>query len=172
MIITTPISDGEMRQGIEMILMNISRYVRDVKLLFMDGSIEHATLLALYAAEELGKASLLFQTLQTGTPSVDLKLFRRKKAHEIKMKEACKLLGDSVILQSCKFGKARFPFILGAPDVEASPNLREDCTYVDFREGKWRFGASFPKEHLVSLFTELEKQSSLIHSRLSPTGPP
>lgn len=161
-----------MQQGLEMILRNIFRYVKDVKLLYMDGSIEHATLLAMHAAEELGKASLLSQTLQTGSPSVDLGLFWGKKAHERKMKEARKLLGDYAILQSSRYGRARFPFILGAPDVETSPELRMECAYVDFREGEWKFGASFFKDHLMSLLTELENQSLLIGSRLPPVGAP
>lgn len=167
---TVSVSKEKMQQGIEMILMNVLRYVQDIKLLYMQGSIEHATLLAEYAAEELGKASLLFQTLQMGNPSVDLRLFRGWEAHELKMQEARKLLGDWVILQSSVIGRARLPFILEAPDVEASPELRMDCTYVDFREGGWKFGASFVKDHLVTLFTELEKQALLIGSRLSPTA--
>jgi AbiV family abortive infection protein len=163
---TVSVSGEKMRQGIEMILRNVLQYVQDVKLLYMQGSFEHATLLAEYAAEELGKASLLFQTLQTESPSVDQRLFRGWEAHELKMKEARRLLGDSVILQSSVFGRAKLPFILGAPEVEASPELRMDCTYVDFREGEWKFGASFVKDHLVAFFTELEKQTSLIGSRL------
>jgi len=172
MIGIVPIPEEKMQQGIEMILMNLLRYVQDAKLLYMDGSIEHATLLAEYAAEELGKASLLCQTLQTGSPSVDLRLFSGKKAHETKMEEARRLLGNNVILQSSTVGRARVPHIVGAPDVETSPKLRMDCTYVDFREGEWKFGASFLKEHLVNLLTELNNQSLLIYGWLSATGAP
>jgi AbiV family abortive infection protein len=149
-----------------MILNNVSRYVRDTRLLLKDNSFEHATLLAMYAAEELGKASLLHQSLERGQPTVDLQLFRGKQAHERKMDEARRLLGDSVLLQSSVFGRARFPFVLGAPDVEATPELRMDCTFVDFREGKWEFGALFVAEHLDRLLVDLETQTSLILARL------
>jgi len=159
-----------MRPGIQMILENICRYVRDARILVSDGSIEHAALLAMVAAEELGKASLLYQTLLNGKPKVDLKLFRGREAHKRKMERARQLLGDFAILQSSVFGRARLPFIIGAPDVEASSELRMDCAYVDFRENDWKFGALFPKEHLESLLTKLEEQASLIRSGLSTHG--
>jgi AbiV family abortive infection protein len=155
-----------MLDGLRMILSNVSRYVRDTRALLKDNSIEHATLLAMYAAEELAKASLLYQTLERGKPAVDLQLFRGKQAHERKMDEARRLLGDSVLLQSSVYGRARFPFILGAADVEATPELRMDCTFVDFREGKWKFGALFAAEHLDRLLVDLETQTSLIIAKL------
>jgi AbiV family abortive infection protein len=160
------ISKEMMLEGLRTILNNVSRYVRDTRLLLKDNSIEHATLLAMYAAEELGKASLLHQSSEKDQPSVDLQLFRGKQAHERKMDEARRLLGDSVLLQSSVLGRARFPFVLGAPDVEATPELRMDCTFVDFREGKWKFGALFAAEHLDRLLVDLETQTSLILARL------
>lgn len=149
-----------------MILDNVSRYVRDARLLLNDSSVEHATLLAMYAAEELGKASLLCQSLEKGQPAVDLQLFRGSRAHEMKMDEARRLVGDSVLLQSSIVGRARIPFILGAPEVEATPELRMDCTFVDFREGKWKFGALFAKEHLDTFLGDVEARTSSIGARI------
>lgn len=149
-----------------MILKNVSRYVRDSRLLLKDNSVEHATLMALYAAEELGKASLLYQTQEKGELVVDSALFRGKQAHQKKMKEARRLLGDSALLQSSILGRARLPFILGAPEVEANPELRMDCTFVDFREGSWRFGATFAAEHLDRLLVDIETQTASILERL------
>jgi AbiV family abortive infection protein len=160
------ISKEIMSEGIRMILKNVSRYVRDARLLLKDNSVEHATLLALYAAEELGKASLLYRTQEKGELVVDSALFRGKQAHEKKMNEARRLLGDSVLLQSSIFGRARLPFILGAPEVKATPELRMDCTFVDFREGKWRFGALFVAEHLNRLLLDIDTQTSSIRESL------
>jgi AbiV family abortive infection protein len=160
------ISKELMSEGIRMILKNLSRYVRDSRLLLEDNSVEHATLMALYAAEELGKASLLYQTQAKGELVVDSALFRGRQAHEKKMDEARHLLGDSALLQSSIFDRARFPFILGAPEVEATPGLRMDCTFVDLREGNWRFGALFVADHLDRLLVDLETQTSSILQRL------
>jgi AbiV family abortive infection protein len=156
------IPQAKMVEGIRMILNNVSRYISDTRLLLSDKSVEHAALLAMFAAEELGKASLLCETLKKGEPAVDLGLFRGKDAHERKMDEARRLLGDNALLQSSRFGFARFPFILGAPDVEASSDLRMDCTFVDFKEGEWTFGALFAEEHLDPLLNVLQNQCSSI----------
>lgn len=149
-----------------MILDNVSRYVRDARLLLNDSSVEHATLLAMYAAEELGKASLLCQSLEKSKPAVNLRLFQGSRAHKVKMDEARRLVGDSVLLQSSVFGRARLPFILGAPEVEATPELRMDCTFVDFREGNWKFGAPFATEHLDTFLGDLETRASSIRARI------
>ena len=74
------VSEGKLRQGVMMILDNTSRYVKDARLLVSDGSM--------YAAEELGKASLLCQALQGGRPSVDSELFHGKDAHRRKIDRA------------------------------------------------------------------------------------
>ncbi len=164
---TFEISEDYTRHGIRLILDNVSQYVKDARLLVSDSSVAHATVLTLYASEELGKASLLFQAKENRKFVVDSRLFRSKNAHRLKMEEARHLLGDSVILQSSVIGRARVPFILGAPDVEASPNLRMDCTYVDFRDEKWVFGASFPVEHLANLLNRLEEEASRLRTKIS-----
>ncbi len=110
-----------MRNGIRLILDNVSQYVKDARLLVSESSVAHATVLTLYASEELGEASLLFQAKENRKFVVESRLFRGKNAHHVKMGEARPLLGDSVVLQSSMIGRARIPFILGAPDVEASP---------------------------------------------------
>jgi AbiV family abortive infection protein len=166
------ISEDYMRQGIRIILSNITKYVEDARLLIQHDSMSHAAVLSLYASEELGKAILLHETLESHKPNVDLKLFRGKEAHDRKMAAAKRLLGDSIILQSSVAGRARVPFILGAPDVEASPSLRMDCTYVDFRDGKWSFGSPFLVEHLDGLLNRLEKETATLANKLSKQGPP
>jgi AbiV family abortive infection protein len=166
------ISEDYMRQGIRIILSNITKYVEDARLLIRHDSMSHAAVLSLYASEELGKASLLHETLENHKPIVDLKLFRGKEAHILKMAAAKRLLGDSIILQSSIVGRARVPFILGAPDVEASPSLRMDCTYVDFRDGKWTFGSPFLVEHLGGLLDRLEKEAAMLGNKLSKQDPP
>jgi len=81
------------------------------------------------------------------------------------------LVGDYMILQSSALGKARLPFIVEAPDVEASPETREDCTYVDFREGDWKFGVTFVGDHLESLLQKIDEQCSVIHKGLTSSDP-
>jgi AbiV family abortive infection protein len=160
------VSDAKMREGIHLILQNIRNYLKDARVLVSSGSVEHATLLTIYGAEELGKASLLFQTVQASKPEVDMRLFRGQNAHETKMTEARRLLGSLLLLQSSILGRARFPFILGAKEVEASPGLRMDCTFVDFRDDKWVFGATFLRDHLQELLFEIEKQCDVLETKL------
>jgi len=57
-------------------------------------------------------------------------------------------------------------FILGDPEVEATPELRMDCAFVDFREGRLRFGELFAASHLDRLLSDLESQAALILERL------
>jgi hypothetical protein len=54
----------------------------------------------------------------------------------------------------------------GAPEVEATPELRMDCTFVDFREGNWKFGALFAKEHLDTFLGDVEARTASIRARI------
>jgi len=129
-------------EGIEKLLSNAYRYIKDSKLLLKDGSIEHAVVCAIFAAEELAKASMLSKQLEEheGDPFIQVTGFR---SHPYKLQEAKRLLGDALIIESSRVGIMRIPFRIGANDVEVSHPIRLLCAFVDFENGEWKFGTDY-----------------------------
>jgi len=150
-------------QGIKLCLTNVKLYINDSRRLMEAGSVEHVVVLVIFAAEELAKASILSKRLyeQKGRDAIEVetKLFRGRGAHEFKMKEAKQLLGDSLILESSRVGYAELPFTLGE-EVVASPELRLQCAFVDFEDGKWKFGTSYSRANLEDLLRKIEDEVS------------
>ncbi len=154
------IPTSKILEGIQKCLSNTKRYVEDSRLIFGSGSLEHAVVLAIFAAEELAKAGIISQRFQQqrGRKSIQVEriIFQGRDAHDYKIKEAKRILG-SLMLESSKLGVARFPFPLGRPDVEASPETRLQCAFVDWDNKDWKFGTSFHPANLTDLLEGIEK---------------
>jgi len=151
-----PIASEKVVEGIEKLLINAYRYVRDLKLLLNDGSLDYAVVCAILAAEELAKANMLSQQLEEheGEHFIEVPICEHRmswfRCHKCKLREAKRLLGNALIIESSRLGIARFPFRLGVYDVEASHPILLLCAFVDFEDGEWKFGIDYNK-HMLEL---------------------
>jgi len=129
-------------EGIREVVSNAYRYIRDSRLLLKDGSVEHAVVCAIFAAEELAKASMLSKQLgeHEGESFIEVTGFY---SHASKLQEAKRLLGDALIIDSSRLGRARFPIRLGVADLEISHPIRLLCAFVDFENGEWKIGTDY-----------------------------
>lgn len=155
------ITSEKVVEGIGKILTNAYRYVKDSKLLLKDGSIEHAVVCAVFAAEELAKASMLSRQLEEheGEPFIEVAGFLD---HPYKLREAKRLLGDALIIETSRIGLIRIPFRVGAPDVEVSHPIRLLCAFVDFEDGEWKFGTDYNPYMLLDLLKGIEEKLNSI----------
>lgn len=159
------IPSGRAVEGIGKILSNAYRYVKDSKILLKDGSLEHAVVCAIFAAEELAKASMISKQLEEHQEESFIEV-RGWFSHSYKMQEAKRLLGNALIIESSRLGIARLPFRLGVDDKEASHPIRLVCAFVDFADGEWKFGTSYNQYILeLDLLKEIEQKLNTIATK-------
>jgi len=159
-------------EGIGKILNNTSRYIKDSKVLLKDGSLEHAVVCAVFAAEELAKAGMLSKQFEEheGEPFIEMPTCDHRRSrfycHECKLQEAKKLLGDTLIIESSRLGIARLPFRLGVDDKEVTHPIRLLCAFVDFEDGEWKFGTPYnPSMLKLDLLKGIEEKLNEIATK-------
>jgi len=162
-------------EGIQKIISNAHRYVKDSKILLNCGGIEHAVVSAVFAAEELAKASALSRQLKEYQSEALIEFPECHHyaknwllCHKCKLEEAKNLLGETFIIESCRLGIARLPFRLGVEDKEASHEVRMSCQFVDWnkKEGNWEFGTEYNVYMLeLDLLKAIEKNLEIIATR-------
>ena len=165
-VVVVQIPRNMVMEGIKLCLDNAERYVKDLELLRQNRSIEHAVVMAIFACEEMAKAYILFEHFKQESDGdfvgVSKKLF---EDHEYKMKTAEKVLGINLYLDSSRL-PVRIPFRLGAPDVKASPKLRLQCAFVDFRDGSWKFGTEHNPHYFTFLLKAIQDKIDSLRSKL------
>jgi len=130
---------------------------------------------AVFAAEELAKANMLSKKLEEyeGKAFIELPecphwIQKWMLCHRCKLEEAKRLLGNALIIESCRVGIARFPFRLGVEDKEASHDVRLSCQFVDWKEYRkqWEFGTEY-NTHIfeLDLFKGIENQLKIITTK-------
>ena len=88
-------------EGIKLCLDNAEQYIDDSKLLRQNKSIEHAIVMAIFACEEMAKASILLEGFQQESDKDFVEVSKRLfEDHDYKMKIAEKLLGNYIYLDT------------------------------------------------------------------------
>lgn len=177
---TMRISSSNVIEGIRKIISNACRYIQDSKILLKDGSLEHAVVSAVFAAEELAKANMLSKKLAEyeGKAFIELPecphwIHKWMLCHRCKLEEAKRLLGNALIIESCRVGIVRFPFRLGVEDKEASHDVRLTCQFVDWNKGnrEWEFGTRYNTSMLkLDLLKGIENQLRTIATKHDISG--
>ena len=161
------IPKDRIQQGVELSIANSGRYVEDCKVLLQSKSLSHAVVMAIFACEEFAKAGFLLECLEKqkkeGIVEVNKKIF---SSHEFKIQYARKL-GLTLIMESSRLGYARLPFKLGGEDVVASPELRLDCAFVDYKDGKWNLGTDSQMSSIQQFLYEIEEKLKHLKNRIN-----
>ena len=145
---------AKLPEGLSLLDQNIRDFVVDSKMLVSKGHGWHAIALAIFAFEELGKYEELQrlgdESQSRGEDKVRVKgaLFQ---SHQYKQDIARKLIPkDAMILMSRYFDETYFDpeFFQTENETVDRPNLRSECTFVDWIDNDWRHGAPHDTEQL------------------------
>jgi AbiV family abortive infection protein len=144
---------AKLSEGLRLCARNIRDFVTEAELILTKGHGWHAIALAIFAFEELGKYAELRrikESVKSGQDNVNVKdaLFR---SHDYKQNFARKLIPkDAMILLPACFDDACFdPKVFQTENETVDrPNLRSECTFVDWIDNDWRHGAPHDTEQL------------------------
>ena len=152
---------AKLPEGLRLLGKNIRDFVVDSEMLVSKGHGWHAITLAIFAFEELGKYEeelgkyeelqrLGDESRRRGEDKVRVKgaLFR---SYQDKQGIARKLIPkDAMILMPSYFDETYFDpkFFQTENETVDRPNLRSECTFVDWIDNDWRHGAPHDTEQL------------------------
>lgn len=145
---------AKLPEGLRSLGRNIRDFVVDSEMLVSKGHGWHAIALAIFAFEELGKYEELErlgdESRRRGEDKVRVRgaLFQ---SHQYKQDIARKLiLKDAMILMPSYFDETYFDpkFFQTENETVDRPNLRSECTFVDWIDNDWRHGAPHDTEQL------------------------
>jgi AbiV family abortive infection protein len=145
---------AKLPEGLSLLDQNIRDFIVDSKMLVSKGHGWHAIALAIFAFEELGKYEELQrlgdEARRRGEDKVRAKdaLFR---FHQHKQKNARRLISkDAMILIPRYFSETYFSSKFFQTENESvdRPNLRLECTFVDWVDNDWQHGAPHDTEQL------------------------
>jgi AbiV family abortive infection protein len=152
---TVEIPVSKIGEGLRLCANNIRRFINDVRILLKEPSEWHAIASVIFAFEELAKYSELKKAKNCASQdvvTVDKRLFY---SHKYKQKIAERLIPQgTMILSDAYFDPNYFDSqFFQTESVEASPRLRLDCVFVNWRDGHWVHGTPVIPQR-IETFTE------------------
>jgi AbiV family abortive infection protein len=142
-------------EGLQLCAQNIRYFVEDSEMLLSKGHGYHAIALAIFAFEELGKyyelKRLGEEATAKGESSITVRddLFTKHGYKQDIVKQNHLIPSETMVLLPKYFDETYFsPKYFGTIEVKTDPDLRLECTFVDWVDGDWRSGTPHEAERL------------------------
>jgi AbiV family abortive infection protein len=149
------IPKAKIQEGIELCKSNIRDYLKDARLIILEGRLNHAYIFVQLAIEEFGKTVMLKEALQSATSDPILVSHTVFDSHKNKPEKAFTILDPKV--RRIHQGGYGTGFARGFDiSTEVEHNTRLDCAFVDFDGNYWFRGRTIDKNKLEALIQNIE----------------
>ena len=150
-----------MSEGIDLCKANITRFLKDGRLLIDNSTLSHAYISIQYAIEELGKI-LIFRDKLSNDKSDPLIITYEEafKSHYGKTEKALYFLGKGFerVFDEGVFERGVVEKGIAQEDTYVEHETRLDCAFVDYYALMWQNGREFKKELLIKLIERIEQK--------------
>jgi AbiV family abortive infection protein len=152
---------AEMPEGISLCKTNITRYLKDAKLLMDKSTLNHAYISVQFAIEELGKILIFRDKLKNdASDPLVVKYGEAFKSHEGKTEKALAFLGKGygTVFDEGVWEKGIWEKGVWVEDTHVEHETRLDCAFVDYYASRWQLGRDIKKDLLTNLINRIEEK--------------
>ena len=148
------------QEGIDLCKKNIADYLQDTRIIASGGKPYHAVISAEFGGEELGKISLLKETIANDTKDLVAINGEEFCSHDKKAERAWAILDRKyqVLFDEGVWKRGIWESRIWVENTEISPETRCECAFVDFINGRWTLGRNIKGNLLQEFIAHFEEK--------------